>query len=434
MRKLLAGTPTLIIGLSVLIVFIVYRTLNHHEDHALVWRVPLDLEIYRLGGQAVLEGQNLYDKDYIFDLPFTYPPLAGALFSLFSFLSDNALIIVWQIGMMIALAVIIAMVVHERGYRLTPLTVIICVLLSAASLGNETIHGTLFYGQINIFLMLLVALDILPAKRRLPGIGIGLAAGIKLTPAYMGLILLFQKRWWAAVISVITFGVTVLIGFWLVRDAKDFWIQAMFDSSRVGDSENPGSKSVLAILQRVFGIEGGWVWILSVIVVFVVTCLALRTAMQRNNRSMAFALTGLSSCLVSPFAWYHHFVWLIPLGVVVFLKVNEWLSSRATNAWQRQLAGLGALIVLILFHIPFVSYPVWWEMSSRGIDRLALDQPWAGTLWTGLSFLFILFYAVLGFLPRREQAEHEHSLADETPDLPDHTISSPAHSARDENL
>lgn len=171
------------------------------------------------------------------------------------------------------------------------------------------------------------------------------------------------------------------------------------------------SKSVFSILQRTFGIEGTWIWIASVIVIFILTCLVLRTAMQRGNQSMAFALTGQSSCLVSPFSWYHHFVWLIPLSIVLFLKVNEWIAQRVTTFWGRQLAGFGAIAAVVVFHIPFVSYPAWWHMSSRGIDSLSREIPWLGTIWTTLCLLFIVVYAIMGFLPRREsgvrdRAEH----------------------------
>ena len=399
-EKELAGAPVLIVGLGALIAWMVVRIFTQPEDHALRWRVPLDLEIYRMGGQALLRGENLYDKAYIFDLPFTYPPFAGVLFTSFAYLADNALIILWQIGMLAALAAIIALVFRERGFKLTPLTLLVCALLSCASIGNEAVHGTLFFGQINIFLMLLVALDILPARRRLPGIGIGIAAGLKLTPAYMGLVLLFQKRWWAAVISVLTFFATVIIGFAFVPDARHFWEHAMFDSSRVGSSENTGSKSVLSVMQRTFGLEGGTVWILSVIVIFVFTCLALRTAMLRNNRSMAFALTGISSCLVSPFSWYHHFVWLVPLSMVLFIAVNEWAADRFGASFNGALAGLASLAAIVCFHIPFVSYPVWRAMSSRGIDELSQTTPWLGTIWTTLCLLFIVGYAIFGFMPR----------------------------------
>ncbi len=55
----------------------------------------IDIEVYRMGGRAWLDGRPLYAGDTTFhtqiglDLPFTYPPLAAILFSPFAWLSFN---------------------------------------------------------------------------------------------------------------------------------------------------------------------------------------------------------------------------------------------------------------------------------------------------------------------------------------------------------
>ena len=229
--------------------------------------------------------QDLYDNAYIGDLPFTYPPFSGTLFTWLSRLANAPLILLWQGGTALALFTVIMLVLRERGLKLSPAMWLLGFLLLCCTPANEPVHGTLFFGQINIFLMLLVALDILPRKRALPGIGIGLAAGMKLTPAYMGLVLLFQKRWWQAIIAILTFAVTVAIGFVTIPDAADFWTDAIFKSSRVGEHTNPGAQSIRSVMVRAWGIDGGWIWLAAVVVVFILTCLALRTAMKHRNNS-----------------------------------------------------------------------------------------------------------------------------------------------------
>lgn len=53
----------------------------------------IDIDVYRMGGQAWLDGQRLYADETEFytqsgvDLPFTYPPLAAVLFAPFALLS-----------------------------------------------------------------------------------------------------------------------------------------------------------------------------------------------------------------------------------------------------------------------------------------------------------------------------------------------------------
>ena len=53
----------------------------------------IDIDVYRMGGQAWLDGRPLYADGAMFhtrvglDLPFTYPPLAAIAFSPFAWLS-----------------------------------------------------------------------------------------------------------------------------------------------------------------------------------------------------------------------------------------------------------------------------------------------------------------------------------------------------------
>ncbi|OFO97597.1 MULTISPECIES: glycosyltransferase 87 family protein [Corynebacterium] len=405
--KKLQGVPTMCAVLALGIAVMVYKIIQFDGHKAFTFILPFDLAIYRMAGEDLNAGGLLYDAPYIFEFPFTYPPFAGLLFKVLPFFSKDALTIIWPSLMFLAVLAIIVMIFRERGVKMTPAAVLIAVLLTALTPANETMHGSLYYGQVNVFLMLLVAFDFLPIKRRLPGVGIGLAAGIKLTPAYMGLALLFEKRWWAAAGAVITFLVTVGLGFLFVPDAMVFWTDAMFNSSRVGEHANPGAKSLRSLMFRELGIDGGIWWILAVIVVFALTCLALRTAYLRGNRSAAFALTGLSTCLVSPFSWYHHFVWTIPFIVMVFVSVNQAVSSRVSGKGGEQLAGLASVAALFVLSLPFMSVPVWFTMSSANLDAIESFQPWATSLWTLSCLAFIVVYAVWGFIAPRKRAVAE---------------------------
>ena len=402
--KKLYGLPTVVTVLAALIGVIVYRFSIYDGNSAFVWRVPLDLKIYWLAGGEVAEGADLYDNAYIGDLPFTYPPFSGTLFTWLSRLADAPLILLWQGGTALSLFTVIMLVLRERGLKLSPAMWLLGFLLLCCTPANEPVHGTLFFGQINIFLMLLVALDILPRKRALPGIGIGLAAGMKLTPAYMGLVLLFQKRWWQAIIAILTFAVTVAIGFVTIPDAADFWTDAIFKSSRVGEHTNPGAQSIRSVMVRAWGIDGGWIWLAAVVVVFILTCLALRTAMKHRNNSAALALAGISSCLVSPFSWYHHWVWTVPLAVVVMVSVNQALGKRLTGFLGAQFSGLVSVLAMCAVTMPFVSAAVWLSAASRSLNHWDL-QPWGMLAFTGAGVLYIAFYAVWGFIPGTQPAE-----------------------------
>lgn len=398
--KKLYGLPTLAACLTAFVAWAVYRSLHFPGEQALIWRVPLDLDIYRMAGQDLVAGGLLYDAPYIWELPFTYPPFAGVVFETLAHTSNNLLIALWQGGTMLALLAVVLLVLHNRGVKLTPLTAYVAVMATASFIALEPIHGTLFYGQINVFLMLLVSLDLIPRRRRLPGIGIGLAAGLKLTPAFLGLVLLFQKRWWAALGSVLTFAATVAVGFWLIPDAKDFWTNAMFNSSRIGDRSNGGSLDALSLMSRLYGTESRGIWLIVVAVVVALTCWAVWVAVRRDNSAAALTFTGISACVISPFSWYHHFVWVTPLAILILVATNQFcgrLLERPLGARVGgQLAGLASFVLTAALMIPWVAGQVWYAGSFRNLNDWLTLQPWATLLYSGAGVLYMLVYAIYG--------------------------------------
>lgn len=395
--KRLYGTPTLIVALSVLTGWVFYCLLTSEEDTALKWRIPVDLLVYIRAGAYVHDGKALYTDSFVKDLPFTYPPISGTLFAQLSQLSRDWIIGVWQIGSIIALLIVVLLVLRERSIRLSLPTIIIAVLLTAGSIALEPVHGTFFFGQINILLLLLVSLDLLPRRFNFGGVGTGLAAALKLTPAFMGLVFLIQKRWWAAAISILTFIAAGVVGFLTVKDAETFWSDSIFQSSRVGVHENPGAQSLRSLLVRIWGIDGGPIWYGLALMTVAFTALAVTVAIRRGNKSAAMAFAGICACLISPFSWFHHWVWVVPLAIVVFVATNQFLGSRAHGFVTQQFAALGSILAMIVISLPFVSSHVWWSVSYRNLDEVPMFQPWGELLFTASGLIFIVVYALSGF-------------------------------------
>src|SRR5690625_7399948 len=94
-----------------------------------------------------------------------------------SYLSENWLVILWQAGTTLALFTVFLRVFREPGYGYRASNWLLSLLLTAAALALAPFPGTLLFGQIIIFLMLLSVLDFVP-KRRLSCIGLGLVAGL----------------------------------------------------------------------------------------------------------------------------------------------------------------------------------------------------------------------------------------------------------------
>ena len=350
--KQFVGQATVAGALLVALVVFVYRYWANFEEYNSVFKtdIPLDLWIYLRGGERVIAGEDLYSGFLIFDLPFTYPPFSGLLFAFLSVLDDITVTVLWHTMSILGTLLVLWLCFVRLGVKMTPVFAVILPALAAFFLlGTEPMHATLFWGQVNILLMVLVCLDFLTGKYRLPGIGVGLAAGIKLTPAFFGLLFLVQRRWVAALGSIVTFLVTVVVGWLAVPDAKAFWTDAMFSSDRVGDHSNPGAQSIKSVLVRDFGIESGAVWLVLALVTVALVAWAAWLAVQRDNLPLAVGFVGLGACLVSPFSWYHHWVWIVPLGVAILVGVNR----AAARVMPAQLAGLVSCLALFLVMVPF---------------------------------------------------------------------------------
>lgn len=304
------------------------------------WFPPLDLAIYKKAGLVLDRGGHLYDRVFYHDLGFTYTPFAGLIFKFLSRMDDNMLTVVWQSANFVALLAVILMIFARKQH--TAGGVIAAIAMAAGFMALIEIRDSFFYGQINLLLMFLVAMDFLPHKRT--GIGIGLAAGIKLTPAIFIVVLLIQRRWWSAASAVVTFAATVATGVW-VPDAWDFWTNKIFDSSRVGTQTNPGAQSLRAVLVR---LDAEQYWIPAIIAVLLVACFGFWRA--RNNPAMSLALGGITACLVSPFSWYHHWVWVVPAVVAIFIAMDfsHWALA--------QLGAMAAAIISVAMFSPHLLF------------------------------------------------------------------------------
>ncbi|NIH88224.1 glycosyltransferase 87 family protein [Amycolatopsis granulosa] len=306
----------------------------------------LDLGVYQIAGQRVLHGVSVYDTPLLGHVrgvwEFVYTPFAallfvplapltGAGFRWVGALADYAMLVV---GVWAALSLLRL----RRDVRL----VLFSLPVAAVLMWCEPVRETMAFGQVNILLMTLVLLDVaLPDSSKVKGALIGIATGIKLTPAFFVLYLLVTRRYRAAAVAGGAFAATVAIGFAVLRhDSVTFWSGAFADPARVGVPENPSNESLRGFFARTTGLAGGMQigWLLAAVVTAVVCLLLVRRLSARGEELAAVTLCGLAMTAVSPYSWVHHWVWLAMLLI--------WLADRAFRgsvpAW---VALVGALLV-----------------------------------------------------------------------------------------
>ena len=113
----------------------------------------------------------------------------------------------------------------------------------------EPVRTTLAYGQINIVLMALVALDGLTEEPRWPrGALVGLAAAVKLTPAAFVLFFLLRRDYRAAAVAGVSFAAATVAGFALAgHDSVRYWTAAVFQTGRIGGPATAANQCVQAV-------------------------------------------------------------------------------------------------------------------------------------------------------------------------------------------
>jgi alpha-1,2-mannosyltransferase len=375
-----------------------------------------DLVVYRNGGLIVRHVSPAYDPHHgspLYDwtgqngVQFTYPPFAAVIFSVASVLSWTAMRWAMTLASLAALGLSVWLVFGALGYRDRPAIRLGATLgVSALALATEPVQQTLALGQVNLLLMLLVVADLLTAGALTPGgskgrtrwwhgAGIGIAAGVKLTPLIFIPYLLLIRRYRQAAVAAGVFAATVALGYAILpRDSGTYWAHGLFlKANRIVFLGTRGNQSLRGVLTRLAGsVSAGTVpWIAAAVLVAVAGLVAaalLYRARQPVPAMLACALTGL---LVSPLSWDHHWVWVAP-GIALLAHLGATAGrGLVRTAWWAAAA--------VLFGV-FASWPQFWNLSQSGLTPAGLgwyapgtyfatgSKPWYHEFhWHGLQLL-----------------------------------------------
>jgi alpha-1,2-mannosyltransferase len=335
----------LAVGLAALLAYLL-PVLPAAGAHWPLW----DVKVYWWGGQQAVRDGNLYAPGST--LSFTYPPFAALVFALAAGASVGFLKIVITVASVVALTALCGQSLTAAGVRRRPET---WFALTTLALLTWPVAYTLHLGEINLILAALIGADLL--RRRdggwWQGIGVGLAAGIKLTPLIFVAYLLLTRRYRAAATAVVTFAATVAAGFVLLpAQSTTFWLDGVFyNQSRIGNTANPSDQSLAGAVARLAGSSAAttagsrpW-WLVAVLVTSLTGIVIAAWAHRRGHRFAGVICCALTGLLISPISWTHHWVWGVPLLVVL-----------TVGAWRRRSIGLGlaavAIAVVFCGHIP----------------------------------------------------------------------------------
>jgi len=286
------------------------------------WHLGADSAVYRAGALTFLHGGDVYTSQRLaalpswVSLPFTYPPAAALLFVPLAALPSG---LTW--GFLAALGVLaVAVVVRVSGRFRGPAV----AGLTVAALALEPVWKTIFLGQINLVLLALVVLDVcVLAGSRWSGVLTGVAAAVKLTPLIFVAHLFVTGRWRDGLRALGTFAVLQLVMFALMPgDASRYWAEAAFDPDRVGGVSWIFNQSLGGLVNRLSH-EASWSGAIALAVGAVLAVPAVWLVVRWHRRGEvlgALLVTAFLGLLVSPVSWSHHWVWAVPLAVLLASK------------------------------------------------------------------------------------------------------------------
>jgi alpha-1,2-mannosyltransferase len=317
------------------------------------WRpIMVDLEVYRRAGSVLLTGGNFYDLPG--PLQFLYPPFAAVLAVPLALLPATLV----QIGWTAAGAVSLVAILHRFGFTGWLLSLAAAALVYVV----EPVVQTLAFGQLGIFLVALVILDLAPGPRMFPrrllpeGLLTGVASAIKLTPAIFVVYLLVVRKFRAFGVAVVTGLVVTLVSVAIQPAASyEFWTRLAHGDTGLGHSIiYYTNQSVMANVVRILGLGPE-----AAIIGLVLSCAVAATGVwaaalwhQLGDVRLAVNICGVAGLLASPVSWLHHFVWVIPLAMS--LLERRPVSPRSLPAWY---LALGWLFVGWVVVAPFTGLP-----------------------------------------------------------------------------
>ncbi|MFE3886504.1 glycosyltransferase 87 family protein [Streptomyces lydicus] len=309
----------------------------------------VDLRVYRTAAPHLLSGDlyafrlELPGPD-LFPLPFTYPPFAALLFLPLSWPPWPLVSAAWTAASVLALCVLVHCCLRMADPAAEPGRHRRRVLLwSAALLWTEPVAVTLALGQVNLLLAAGVAYAVERRSAAAAGLGVGLAAGVKLVPAVTGLYFLVHRRWSAACWSAAVAAATVAAGWWAApRSAAGFWRHAVGDAARVGPVGSVLNQSVRGALSRTLGHDADWSapWWACAVPAALLALTAVVRAARRTDPLGALLAVQLLGLLISPISWCHHWVWAV--AAVLWLTHAPHRTrahTAALTAWCLALAG-----------------------------------------------------------------------------------------------
>ena len=388
---------------------------------------PIDMVIYREGVKAFMEGGEVYSVPMMagdIALPFIYPPfgalvmvpLAGDWFS--HAMAGDIMIVLSNLLIGLVVLLLAFALNRQRSNPFVSSDVIAAAsLIWGIVLIFEPVRLNNGFAQINIIIMVLVALDLIPRKRLkwLPqGWLIGVAAAIKITPLAMLLYFLVRKEIKPIITAAISAIIATLIAAAVRWDvAWEYFSVKLLSMGTGGDfgvqTAYQSNSSIKGAIERLYTSQEGMeaastitniIWLCFAIITVVLGGWLMVALMKRGLNIEAWMINAFIMLLISPVSWSHHWVWVaIAIPVLLYRAIT----------WRHLNWAAGILIsILSLWTILVVTVPPKWYWAD-GINvwdmELVFKLVMNDFVWLSVSTMLAIAY-MLRFVPVKAPATH----------------------------
>jgi alpha-1,2-mannosyltransferase len=193
------------------------------------------------------------------------------------------------------------------------------------------------------------------------GVGIGIAAAIKVTPALFIVYLLVTRQWRAARTALVTVAVVVGLTALLARDATlNYFGRVLWQVDRLGPADAVANQSLGGVLSRLY--ESAelpvLLWLTFSLVVVAVGLSRAVAAHAEGDELAAFTLVGLSAAVAAPVSFTHHLLFLLP-AVLVLVDGAAYRRERPVRGNRPRFAGAALAVTAVALYLLLVVAPMW---------------------------------------------------------------------------
>jgi alpha-1,2-mannosyltransferase len=289
-------------------------------------------DVYHGAGRTVLQGGSPYDFASKGGLLFIYPPFAVLPILPLAFLGVNFSFALWILLSVLALEITVWMSLGFVGTEPRSRKATLTLVLTAAALPLAPFVENFWFGQINLIVLLLIIGDLARKSERLRGVGVGIAAGIKLIPLIFIIYLLITRRLRAGISALASFAATVVVGFALLPQASArYWDGMFWDTSRIlPDSSGYLTESLRGLIAPLpSDTRMLWLWMATAAVVGAGGLAIAAWAGRSGNESAGIVACAVTSLLISPITWAAHWVWCVV--ILIFWGQRAWRDGRRAD-------------------------------------------------------------------------------------------------------